>query len=518
MSDQAPQHCLEQAVVPTWDEKLAHLCEEGETWALIQCLTALALLRMIASGDDAGRAAWEKARGDACLDGAFDSLVAGLIPLPEDAPLDEGDAAFLAEVARALPARLESWAQGRCSASPEAALEDNADAGLCEDLDEKPLSEGENASSSSSLEERSQAFAAEAATLFDLVEGLCLHKAECLDAAIRTCLAYPDKTAGSFSTPECVMELLASMLQADLREASSLYDPCAGSGLLLSACSQGQGRNAASLKVFAQERDPEAFALLKMRSIAWSLASEDAPHLRAENRDLRCGDVLAGAWHKQAAPFDVIVSHVPMLSTWPGEGDERMAHDGRFACAGELAPKSAADLAFVLHAYHCLSVGGTAALVVYPASLRRGGAERTIRRYLLEQNAVDAVIQLPAHLFSDSSMTANVLVLRKGREKEDVLFVDALHECSRADGRTLLSPRNIERIVGAFEAREDIDGFARSVSMGEIVRKAWSLTAADYFTEKAHKITLDTDFLKRTTDNLTELFAVSGRRIDGIFR
>lgn len=490
-------------VAPAWEAELDKLCSGQSGWKLLQCLSSLVLLRVmdvLSIGDEGRLSAVARALEEAS---SCDELANEVVRVANVNCLCEEDRAFVEARVGALAAEVELWA---------------ADCGLfdAEALEEEPANADEASADNSSLRVLGKALPA----LIRFVELLPLEEeAGCFDAVVRRCLAASGRTGGLFSTPECVTSLVARMLAPDMREARSLYDPCCGAGFLLSACAaeRADAREDADagLAAFGQDIDPEAGALLRVRvMIAALLAQRASAPMTA--LDMKVDDVLAGEWHCEEAPFDVVVSHAPTLMEWDGSSNAALAADERFACAGALAPKTAADLAFVLHAYHCLAEGGVAALIVYPAPLRRGDAERTIRRYLLEQDAIDAVIQLPPRLLLDSSMAISILVLRRDRKHEDVLFIDAMQEGAKAGEGNVLSSESIECIARAYELRSDEPAFARNVPKGEIVRNAWSLTVADYFKAEAGKIVADANHMKQVRAGLSDIAAIKREKFSGI--
>lgn len=475
-----------------WRAELDRLCDGESGWSLLQCIAPMMLARLAAQAASENPLS-ESVRVRLETEHDLSTLVDSLLTAVDATSLSEEDSLFLKNLAQELPGAIRQWSEQHAPLY----LEHADDAAI------------------DSAEEADNALVKAACALLQFVESLPLHDSACFDEIVGACVAASGKTAGLFSSPECVSTLIARLIETELRDASSLYDPCAGVGHMLSACIAAHGDK--ELAVFGQDVDSEAYSLLRMRSIAASIDPKQEGNPKTISAKL--GDVLAGPWHSEEAPFDVVVSHAPTLLTWPGKSNEAIAADERFACAGALAPKDAADLAFVMHAYHCLAEGGIATLVVYPAPLRRGDAERTIRRHLLEVDAIDAVIQLPPKLFADSSMAANILVLRKGRENEDVLFIDTMDRCERIDGENTLTREAIDQIASAFITREEVEGFARNVSKGEIVRKAWSLTVADYFQDKAPKITVDLDVLKRKMmTEVSDPAVFSKRIVNGLIR
>lgn len=145
-----------------------------------------------------------------------------------------------------------------------------------------------------------------------------------------------------------------------------------------------------------------------------------------------------------------------------------------------LAPKSKADLAFTMHILHQLSTDGTAAIVEFPGVLYRGGAERKIRKYLVDNNYVDAVIQLPPDLFFGTTIGTCVIVLSKSKATNDVLFVDGSKEFTRSGNKNKLMPKNLDHILDALDQREDQDYFAAVIGSGRIAENDYNLAVSSY--------------------------------------
>lgn len=225
---------------------------------------------------------------------------------------------------------------------------------------------------------------------------------------VRDSAEISGKDGGVQNTPDCVCTLIArlarSLAESEERSFRCVYDPCFGLGSLALSVSKELG----GVPVFGQDSDGDLLNSARMRLVL------DGRAFDAEG--LVSGDVLTSPGHK-GQKFDVVVSHAPSRCSWQGEEDKTLACDERFARAGVLAPRKNADLAFLLHGYSQLADDGVAFAVVFPGALRRPGAEATIRRYLVEQNAIDAVIQLPPRLFADTHMSANIVVLRKRESK-----------------------------------------------------------------------------------------------------
>ncbi len=184
-----------------------------------------------------------------------------------------------------------------------------------------------------------------------------------------------------------------------------------------------------------------------------------------EKFDIAHGDTLIDPAHWDDEPFEAIVSNPPYSIKWDGDANPLLINDPRFAPAGVLAPKSKADLAFTMHMLSWLAVNGTAAIVEFPGVLYRGGAEQKIRKYLIDNNYVDTVIQLPPDLFFGTTIATCIIVLKKSKEDNAVLFIDASAEFRHVRAtRTSSLPEHQQKILDAFIAREDADHFAKLVA------------------------------------------------------
>lgn len=175
-----------------------------------------------------------------------------------------------------------------------------------------------------------------------------------------------------------------------------------------------------------------------------------------EKFDIAHGDTLTDPNHWDDEPFDAIVSNPPYSIKWDGDDNPILINDPRFSPAGVLAPKSKADLAFTMHMLSWLSTSGTAAIVEFPGVLSRGGAEQKIRKYLIDNNYVDAVIQLPPDLFFGTTIATCIIVLKKSKKDNKTLFIDASAEFVRGGNKNKLSEENRKKILKAFIEREKI--------------------------------------------------------------
>ena len=199
-----------------------------------------------------------------------------------------------------------------------------------------------------------------------------------------------------------------------------------------------------------------------------------------EDFDIAHGDTLLDPQHWDDEPFEAIVSNPPYSIKWEGDANPTLINDPRFAPAGVLAPKSKADLAFTMHMLSWLDTAGTAAIVEFPGVLYRGGAEQKIRKYLIDNNFVDAVIQLPPDLFFGTTIATCIIVLKKSKVSNDVLFIDASAEFTRQGNKNKLTPDHQTRVLDAFTAREDIAHFTKLVHNEAIAGNSYNIAVSSY--------------------------------------
>ena len=196
--------------------------------------------------------------------------------------------------------------------------------------------------------------------------------------------------------------------------------------------------------------------------------------------DIACEDTLINPQHWDDEPFEVIVSNPPYSIKWKGDEDPLLINDPRYSPAGVLAPKSKADFAFIMHSLAWLSPNGTASIVCFPGILYRGGAEQKIRKYLVKNNFIDCIIQLPDNLFFGTSIATCIMVLKKNKKDNSILFIDASKEFVKVTNNNKLTDENIENIVKIFTDRKDIDYVAKLVSNSEIEDNDYNLSVSTF--------------------------------------
>ena len=280
------------------------------------------------------------------------------------------------------------------------------------------------------------------------------------------------KSGGEFFTPQEVSELLARMTVVGKTSVNKVYDPACGSGSLLLKFAKVLGRDNVRQGFYGQEINLTTYNLARINMFLHDI--------NYEKFHLAHGDTLTDPQHWDDEPFDAIVSNPPYSTRWEGDANPLLINDSRFAPAGVLAPKSKADLAFTMHILHWLAVNGTAAIVEFPGVLYRGGAEKKIRQYLIDNNYVDTVIQLPPDLFFGTSIATCVIVLKKSKADNSVLFIDASAEFTRSGNKNVLKEANQQRILETFIARQPVDHFAALVPNADLAANDYNLSVSSH--------------------------------------
>ena len=293
--------------------------------------------------------------------------------------------------------------------------------------------------------------------------------------------ANAGRSGGEYFTPQEVSELLAKIAMdgRDADKIRTVYDPACGSGSLLLKVKRELGKNSDGLRFVGQEINLTTYNLCRMNMMLHGVPVDDF--------SIAHGDTLIDPKHRGGAggdfeePFGAIVSNPPYSTKWKGDDDPTLIHDDRYAPAAVLAPKSKADLAFTMHMLASLDEAGTAAIVEFPGVLYRGAAERKIREYLLKQNVVDAVIQLPANLFYGTSIATCILVLKKGRRKDhSVLFVDASQLFDKGTNQNILGKAHREKILDVLAAREEREHFSALVPVEKLLEQEANLAVSSW--------------------------------------
>ncbi len=291
------------------------------------------------------------------------------------------------------------------------------------------------------------------------------------------------KSGGEFFTPQEVSELLARITVVGKTEVNKVYDPACGSGSLLLMFAKVLGRDNVRQGFFGQEINLTTYNLCRINMFLHDV--------NFEKFDIAHGDTLTDPAHWDDEPFEAIVSNPPYSLRWEGDANALLINDPRYAPAGVLAPKSKADLAFTMHILSWLAVNGTAAIVEFPGVLYRSGAEQKIRKYLIDNNYVDAVIQLPPDLFFGTTIATCVIVLKKSKADNKTLFINASTQFVRGGNKNKLTPENQQAVLSAFIARTDDDHFARLVDNAEIAENGYNLSVSSYVEQEDTSVATD---------------------------
>ena len=291
------------------------------------------------------------------------------------------------------------------------------------------------------------------------------------------------KSGGEFFTPQEVSKLLTLIGLNGRKEVNKVYDPACGSGSLLLQCSKILGPNAVKLGYYGQEINLTTYNLCRI-----NMFLHNVPY---EKFDIALGDTLTDPKHWDDEPFDLICSNPPYSIRWQGDDNPVLINDERFAPAGVLAPKSKADMAFIMHSLSWLSPEGTAAIVTFPGIMYRGGAEQKIRKYLIDNNYVDAVVQLPGNLFYGTPIATCLLILRRGRQDNRVAFIDASKECIKVTNNNKLTEENIQTILGYYQNREDVQYAVKMVDHDTIEKEGYNLSVSTYVEQEDTREKID---------------------------
>ncbi len=315
------------------------------------------------------------------------------------------------------------------------------------------------------------------------------------------------KKAGEFYTPQQVSTILSEIVTLDSQDPTTgkkkkldrVLDFACGSGSLLLNVRRKLIDNDGYIgKIFGQEKNITTYNLARMNMLLHGVKDTEF--------EIHHGDTLDNDWDilnemnpAKKKEFDAIVANPPFSLRW--EPTEAMADDFRFKSYG-LAPKSAADFSFLLHGFHFLSGEGTMAIILPHGVLFRGGAEERIRTKLLKDNNVDAVIGLPSNLFFSTGIPVCILVLKKCKKHDDVLFINASEYFEKGKRQNTLREEDIERIVKAYQFREELPRYSKKVSMEEIEKNGYNLNISRYVNTSLEEEKID---LKEVNQNLIDI-------------
>lgn len=291
------------------------------------------------------------------------------------------------------------------------------------------------------------------------------------------------KSGGEFFTPADVSVLLTRLGTVGKTKVNKVYDPACGSGSLLLKAVQILGKDGVVNGFFGQEINITTYNLCRINMFLHDIGFDKF--------DIACEDTLINPQHWDDEPFELIVSNPPYSIKWAGDNNPLLINDPRFSPAGVLAPKSKADMAFIMHSLSWLAPNGTAAIVCFPGIMYRGGAEQKIRKYLVDNNFVDCIIQLPSNLFYGTSIATCIMVMKKGKNDNKILFIDATNECIKVTNNNKLTAENIDYIVNTFTKRDDEPYFSRLVSYDEVKDENYNLSVSTYVEQEDKREKID---------------------------
>lgn len=297
------------------------------------------------------------------------------------------------------------------------------------------------------------------------------------------------KSGGEYYTPQEVSELLTKITIVGKSEVNKVYDPACGSGSLLLKFAKILGKENVRQGFFGQEINITTYNLCRINMFLHDIGFDKF--------DMVHGDTLTEPGHWDDEPFEAIVSNPPYSINWEGDANPLLINDERFSPAGVLAPKSKADLAFIMHSLHWLATNGTAAIVCFPGIMYRSGAEQKIRKYLIDNNFVDCVIQLPGNLFFGTSIATCIMILKKSKTENSTLFIDASMECIKVTNNNKLTDANIERIISIYANRGEKKHVSVLVPNDKIGENDYNLTVSSYVEQEDTREKIDINVLNK---------------------
>ena len=280
------------------------------------------------------------------------------------------------------------------------------------------------------------------------------------------------KSGGEYYTPQEVSELLTKLTLVGKTEVNKVYDPACGSGSLLLKFAKILGKDNVRNGFFGQEINITTYNLCRINMFLHDIDFDKF--------DIAHGDTLTEPAHWDDEPFEAIVSNPPYSIKWEGDASQILINDSRFSPAGVLAPKSKADLAFIMHSLSWLAPNGTAAIVCFPGVMYRSGAEQKIRKYLVDNNYIDCIIQLPDNLFYGTSIATCIMVMKKAKTDNKVLFIDASKEFVKVTNSNKMTEKHINDIVEKFTKRENVEYVSNLVDYEKIVEENYNLSVSTY--------------------------------------
>ncbi|TVL79834.1 type I restriction-modification system subunit M [Brachyspira hyodysenteriae] len=318
------------------------------------------------------------------------------------------------------------------------------------------------------------------------------------------------KSGGEFFTPQEVSELLTRITVTGKSEIRRVYDPACGSGSLLLKFKKILNDEERKIFYFGQEINITTYNLCRINMFLHDIGYEKF--------DIAHGDTLTEPQHTDDEPFDAIVSNPPYSIKWAGEDNTLLINDPRYAPAGILAPKSKADFAFIIHSLSWLDTAALAAIVCFPGIMYRGGAEQKIRKYLIDNNFIECIIQLPDNLFYGTSIATCIMVLSKSKIDGKTLFIDASEDYEKATNNNKLSDKNIQDILSYFTKRETKKHKCYLAKKEEIEAQDYNLSVSTYVEQKDTREKVDIKVLNKEIEEIVLKEEKLRKEIDKIIK
>lgn len=304
------------------------------------------------------------------------------------------------------------------------------------------------------------------------------------------------KSGGEYFTPQEVSTLLTKLAIIGKERVNKVYDPACGSGSLLLKSAKILGKDKVDQGYFGQELNVTNYNLCRINMFLHNIGYDKF--------DIANEDTLTQPMHWDEEPFEVIVSNPPYSTKWVGEDDVTLINDPRYSPAGVLAPKTKSDMAFIMHMISWLAPNGTAAVVCFPGIMYRGGAEQKIRKYLVDNNFIDAIIQLPSNLFYGTGIATCIMVMKKNKADNNILFIDADKECIKDGNSNRLTEDNINNILKYYIDRMNVDHAVSVVPYDKIVEEKYNLSVSTYVEKEDIRAKIDIVKLNNELKDIVE--------------
>lgn len=329
------------------------------------------------------------------------------------------------------------------------------------------------------------------------------------------------KKAGEFYTPQQISSILSGIVTLDSQDPStgkrnhleSVFDFACGSGSLLLNVRHRMGPNGIG-KIYGQEKNITTYNLARMNMLLHGVKDSEF--------EIFHGDTLTNEWDflresnpARAPKFDAVVANPPFSYRW--DVTDAIGDDVRFKNYG-LAPKSAADFAFLLHGFHFLKPDGVMTIILPHGVLFRGGAEARIRTKLLKDGNIDTIIGLPSNLFYSTGIPVCILVLKKCKKPDDVLFINAAEHYEKGKRQNRLKPEDIDKIIETYRTRSEESRYSRRVSMEEIEQNDYNLNISRYISTAEAEEEIDLRVVQSEIDSIQEKIEAATKRHNGFLK